>query len=67
MSDGQSAIANQIIPTEYKTYFQQLITTDPEIKSVIDWVVNLPDLTQEEWQKQSSDFTEILANFKKRE
>lgn len=51
---------NLLVP-ETKPFFRKLIETDNEITSIVQYINNLPDLTEEEWKIQ----IEIMKNHMK--
>jgi hypothetical protein len=64
-NDIQAEMVNKLIPDKYRTYFDELITANEEIKSIIQYFDSLPDLTpsdieiqvkrQDEFLKEMSD------------
>lgn len=53
LNDGQSAVINKLIPSNYRDYFNQLINNDEEIKSIVDYFNSLPDLTEDDLKEQA--------------
>lgn len=48
----QSEVINQLIPSRYKAFFENLKQTDEEINGIVEWVTSQPDLTQEQIEEQ---------------
>ena len=63
--NGQSSMANQIIPNLYKDYFKQLLQTDEEVIGVTKWVNSMPDLTNEDLDRQADLLNRMLEDFNK--
>ena len=64
-NEGQAELANKLIPKEYRAYFDTLIKSDEEIKSIIEYFNSLPDLTEEDLKEQAirqKDFLEQMNN-----
>lgn len=53
---GQSEIVNQLIPLQYKQFFDHLKNNDEEVLGIKEWVDARPDMTQEEIKKQLDNF-----------
>lgn len=58
-NEGQAESVNKLIPNEYRQYFDHLIENDEEIKSIVHHFNSLPDLTNEDIEKQVSRLNEI--------
>jgi len=53
LNNGQAEAINKLIPTNYRDYFDQLISNDEEIKSVVEYFHSLPDLTEDDLKEQA--------------
>jgi len=62
--DGQAELVHKLIPDIYKQYFQDIAKNDEEIKSVIEYFNSLPDLTNEDIEKQVRIQKEFFDNLK---
>lgn len=60
--EHQSEFINQIIPNRYKDFFENLKNSDEEIKDIVEWIYSLPDLTQEQIEKQIQESKKIMDN-----
>lgn len=64
-NEGQAELVNNLIPKKYRTYFNQLIENDEEIKSIVEYFDSLPDLTEEDLKEQANrqkDFFKQINN-----
>jgi hypothetical protein len=64
LNDGQAEVINNLIPPNYKDYFNQLIHNDEEIKSVVDYFNSLPDLTEDDLKEQAKRQDEFFNEMK---
>ena len=65
-NDGQAELVNKLIPENYRTYFDTLISNDEEIKSVVHYFNSLPDLTEEDIQEQANRQKEFIEQMNKK-
>lgn len=57
-----SELIMDLIPIKYKAFFEDLKENDIEVKSIIEWINNLPDLTKVEFEKQVEEFHREFRN-----
>jgi len=58
----QSEIINKLIPEKYKSFCDNLKSTNLELINVKEWVESLPTLTQEEFDEQAREQNEFIGN-----
>jgi hypothetical protein len=51
--EGQAELVHQLIPEQYKDYFKNLVESDDEIKSVLQYFNSLSDLSVQDVEKQA--------------
>lgn len=62
----QAEIVNRLIPEKYGSYFNLLIETDEEIKSIIEYFNSLPDLTEEDLISQAKNQADFFEQQQKK-
>ena len=65
-NEGQAELVNKLIPSKYRTYFDQLIENDEEIKSIVEYFDSLPDLTEDDLKEQVERQKGFLERMKKK-
>ncbi|MBR9918020.1 hypothetical protein GYB29_10145 [bacterium] len=66
-NEGQAESVNNLIPDNYREYFDTIVDTDEEIKSVKDYFDSLPDLTEEDLKQQAERQKEFFEQLGKSE
>lgn len=64
-NEVQSALFRQLLIPDTKIFFEELVKKDEEIISIVKYVSNLPDITEQELDKQIRDFKIFLDEMKK--
>ena len=64
-NESQSILLWQLLIPDTKSFFEELIKNDDEIISITKYVNNLPDITEQELDKQIEDFKTFLDEIKK--
>jgi len=62
---GQAELVNNLIPERYRSFFDELIENDEEIKSLVQYFDSLPDLTEEDLKEQVNRQREFFKQFRK--
>lgn len=52
---AQAERLKELIPNEFQKNIEELIETDPNIQCITDWFESLPDITEEEIERQASE------------
>ena len=65
LSVGQAKLVNRLLPSKYRTFFDDMIQSDEEIQSVVEYFDSLPDLTEDELEKQVKMQNDFLERVKK--
>ena len=58
---GQAEMLFNLVLPETGAFFRDLIKNDQGVQSIVDWVRNKPDLTEEDLKRQSSSMDEMLG------
>lgn len=64
-NESQSILLWQLLLPDTKSFFEELIKNDNEIISIAEFVNDLPDITEQELDKQIKDFKVFLDEIKK--
>ena len=65
-NEAQAELVNNLIPEKYRSFFDQLMENDGEIKSVVQYFDSLPDLTEEDLREQADRQKEFFEQMKKK-
>ena len=65
-NEGQAELVNSLIPEKYRSFFDELMENDEEIKSVVQYFDSLPDLTEEDLKEQADRQKEFFEQMKKK-
>ena len=66
LNEGQAKLVNKLIPLKYRTYFDQLVENDEEIRSIVEFFDSLPDLSEDDLKEQVERQKEFLERMGKK-
>jgi hypothetical protein len=58
----QSELLWELLPTEYHVFFHRVRTTDNEVLDIVKWVMDRPDVSEEEYEQQMVRFNTLVNN-----
>jgi len=60
LREGQVRLITSLIDPEEREFLQKLSDEDPTVQSIVEYFTNLPDITDEELQRQIMEFDNFL-------
>jgi len=62
LQDHEVGFITSIIQPDERDLLQKLSDDDVNVQQTVEYIRNLPDLTDEQWKKQSQEWDEIMKN-----
>lgn len=63
---AQSELLWELLPQEYHAFFEKIRTTDMEVLDAVQWVMDRPDVSDEEFTQQIIDFNLLIDSLSKK-
>ena len=62
LQEHQVQLITSLLSPEEKEFLQRISNEDPNVKAVIEYFNNLPDITEEEWRQQIDEFDTFIKS-----
>ena len=61
-SHYESELLWELLPKDYHAFFEKIRTTDNEVLDIVKWVMERPDVSQEEFENQIEQYNSLVKN-----
>jgi hypothetical protein len=65
-NDYQSKLLWKVINSKYHEFLKKISNTSTEVKDLVNWINNLPNMTDKDFELQDIQFEELLNSFKRK-